>query len=78
MKPIVHGLEQKYAKRIDFLFLNTGDARTEPARQRLGFKSTPQFVLLRPDGTKFREWTGIVPEAELSAGLDELLKARRR
>lgn len=73
MKPIVHGLEQKYAGRVDFVYLHTGEARTGDARKRLGFKSTPQIILLNRDGTKLREWTGMVSEADLSAGLDALV-----
>lgn len=76
MAPIVHGLERKYPGRIDFLYLNTAEPRTENARRTLGFKSTPHIFLVHPDGTKFREWTGIVPEAELAAGLDAFLKAQ--
>jgi len=74
MAPIVHGLERKYAGTIDFIYLHTGEARTEEARRRLGFKSTPHIILTRADGTKVREWTGMVPEAELAAGLNALLK----
>ena len=77
MKPIVHGLEQKYTGRVDFVYLHTGEARTADARKRLGFTSTPQIVLLNRDGTKLREWTGLVSEADLAAGLDELVAASR-
>lgn len=76
MMPIVHGLGQKYKGRIDFLYLNTGEPRTEAARRTLGFKSTPQIILVHPNGTKFKEWNGIVAEAEIAAGIDALLKAQ--
>jgi len=74
MAPVVHGLESKYRGRIEFLYLNTAEPRT--AKHALGFKSTPHIILVHPDGTKFREWTGIVPEADLAAGLDALLNAQ--
>lgn len=77
MKPIVHGLEKKYAGRVDFVYLHTGEARTADARKRLGIKSTPQIILLNRDGTKLREWTGMVPEADLASGLDQLIAASR-
>lgn len=76
MKPIVHGLGRRYQDKVDFLYLHTGEPRTESARKQLGFKSTPQIILVHPNGTKFREWNGIVAEAELAAGLDALLKAQ--
>ena len=78
MAPVVHGLEQKYAGRVDFVYLHTGEARTKEAQQRLGLKSTPHIMLIHADGTKFREWTGVQAEALLSAGLDELLNTHPR
>ncbi len=78
MKPIVHGLGRKYEGTIDFLYLNVGEPRTAAARRQLQFNSTPQIMLLNPDGTKFREWVGIVDELELTAGLDALLKATKK
>lgn len=77
--PMAHhhdGLEKKYQGRVDFLYLHTGEPRTEAAKRTLGFKSTPQIILVHPNGTKFKEWNGIVPEAELAGGLDALLKAQ--
>ena len=77
MKPIVHGLERKYSGRVDFLYLNTGDATTRAAQSQLGFKTTPHIILVHRDGAKFREWTGLPSEAELTAGLDDLLRAQQ-
>ena len=75
MMPIVHGLQKKYAGRIDFVYLDAGEERTAPARQRFAFTGTPQFVFLdasgRPVGPTL--W-GVLPEAELVAALDALLK----
>jgi hypothetical protein len=51
--------------------------RAPDARKRLGFKSTPQIILLNRDGTKLREWTGMVSEADLASGLGELIAASR-
>lgn len=72
--PIVHGLERRYGKRVDFLYLHVGEARTKPAQTRLGFQSTPQIVLLRGDGSILRWWVGVPDERELEAGLAELLR----
>lgn len=77
MKPVVHGLEKKYASRVDFVYLHTGEERTANARKRLGFKSTPQIILLNRDGTKLQEWTGMVSDADLTAGLDALVATDR-
>lgn len=75
MMPIVHGLQQRYAGKIDFVYLDASEDRTAPARQRFGFRGTPQFVFIdasgRPVGPGF---AGVLPEADLVAALDALLK----
>lgn len=76
--PIVNGLEKQFAGRIDFLYLHVGEPRTSDAKARLGFKSTPHIVLLRADGTKAREFIGVVDERELKGALDELAAHRSR
>ncbi len=43
MAPVVHGLEKKYSGRVQFLYLDTSDPRTENAREKLGFDATPHF-----------------------------------
>lgn len=70
--PIVHGLEQQFKGRIDFLYLHVGEPRTSEVKARLGFKSTPHIVLLREDGTKVQEFIGVVEESVLKQALDEL------
>ena len=75
MQPIVHGLER--STPVEFIScLNTGEARTADARKRLGFKSTPQIILLNRDGMKLRESTGIVSERYLAAGHGALLAVK--
>jgi hypothetical protein len=74
--PIVHGLEKQFRRRIDFLYLHVGEPRTSDAKARLGFKSTPHIVLLRPDATKAREFIGVVEEDVLRQALDELVRGR--
>ena len=74
MMPIVHGLERKYKGRIDFVYLHVSDARTTEAQARLGYAATPQIMLLDASGKKVREWIGLVAEATLTAGLEELLR----
>jgi thioredoxin-like negative regulator of GroEL len=74
MMPIVHGLERKYEGRIDFVYLHVGDPRTTTAREQLGYAATPQIMLLDASGQKVREWIGLVAEATLATGLDDLLR----
>jgi thioredoxin-like negative regulator of GroEL len=76
--PIVHGLEKQFRGRVDFLYLHVGEPRTSDAKARLGFKSTPHILLLRADGTKVREFIGVVEEGVLKQALAELAPRRSR
>ena len=76
MAPIVHGLEQQFLGRVDFLHLHVGEPRTSEAKARLGFTSTPHIVLLREDGTKVEEFIGVVEEGVLARALRDLASPR--
>lgn len=74
----MHGLERQFSGQVDFLYLHVGEPRTSDAKDRLGFKSTPHIVLLRADGSKVREFIGVIEEGELKQALDELPPGRLR
>ena len=76
MAPIVHGLENRWSDRIDFVYLDVADSATAAAKTRLGFRATPHFFLLRRDGSVARVFQGVVPENSLNAALEELARAR--
>ena len=73
MAPVVHGLEQEYAGRVDFLYLNVADARSSEAQRTYGFRSTPHFFFVRADGSAIRTIQGVVPADSLRLALDSLL-----
>lgn len=78
MKPIVHGFEKQYEKRLDVLYFDISDKTYDAAQRRLRFRSTPHFILLRRDGSRVQEWTGVVvPEGELRTAIDALLNETR-
>ena len=70
---MVHGLEQQYAGRVDFLYLNVADPRNADAKRTFGFKATPHFFFRRADGTTTRVLQGIVPADSVRRVLDGLL-----
>jgi thioredoxin-like negative regulator of GroEL len=72
MAPVVHGLEQQYAGRVDFLYLNVAEPRNDSAKRALGFQSTPHFFLLRADGSAVRALQGVLPDDSLRRALDAL------
>ena len=77
MKPIVYGLEREFNGRLDVLYFDVSDTKYADVQKRLKYRGTPQFVLLRPDGERVREWTGIVPEAELRAAMKSVLREKK-
>jgi hypothetical protein len=74
---MVHGLQKRYAGRIDFIYLNAEDENTAAARDKYEFVGTPQFVLLDASGRQVgKQLFGMVDEAVLVAALDSLLEPR--
>ena len=59
MAPIVHGLEQQYRRRIDFLYLDVEDPRTAVAKAQLGYRATPHFFTLTAEGRPVEQWQGV-------------------
>jgi thioredoxin-like negative regulator of GroEL len=75
MAPVVHGLEQQYKGRVDFLYLNVADSNNAAAKRALGFTSTPHFFFLRADGAPTDALRGVVPADSVRVSLDRLLSA---
>lgn len=73
MAPVVHGLEQQYAGKVDFLYLNIADAKNDSLKRALGFRSTPHFFLLRPNGESVETMRGVVPFDSLRGAIDRLI-----
>ena len=74
MMPMVHGLEKRYAGKVDFVYLNVEDDRTADVQQRFDCKGTPLFVFVDAVGTPVgKPRYGLVPEKELIATLDVLV-----
>ena len=77
MIPMVHGLEKRYAGRIDFVYLNSEDEDTAAARDKYEFVGTPQFVLVDAKGGQVgKQLYGLLEERVLIAALDSLLESR--
>lgn len=75
MAPVVHGLEQQYEGRVDFVYLDVSDPHNKTATTRLGFKSTPHFFFLRPDGVTVEMIQGVVSRDSLVGALERLVAA---
>ena len=73
MAPVVHGLDQQYKGRIDFLYLNIADSVNAGAMRALGFKATPHFFFVRANGQPVRHMRGVLPADSLRVALDQLV-----
>jgi thioredoxin-related protein len=74
---MVHGLEKRYAGRIDFVYLDAEDDKTAAVRDKYEFVGTPQFVLLDAQGKQVgKQLFGLLDEAVLTAALDALAAGR--
>ncbi len=65
----MHGLEAKYAGRIDFVYLDIDDPSTTPFKSQLGYQYQPHFFLLDGAGNVLQQWIGFAGEGELDAAL---------
>lgn len=74
MAPVVHGLEQQYKDRLDFLYLNIAEGRNRPAMQKYGFVSTPHFFFVRSDGIAVESIRGVVPADSITGAIGRLLR----
>ena len=73
MRPIVHGLENKYAAKIDFIYLDIDDPASGPIMRNLGFRYQPEFYLLDDSGNVLQKWTGYAEAPSFQVGFAKLL-----
>ncbi|HEX9367721.1 MAG TPA: hypothetical protein VF921_13915 [Vicinamibacterales bacterium] len=72
---MVHGLEKRYAGKVDFVYLNAEDEQTAAARDKYEFVGTPQFVLVDASGRQVgKQLFGLLDERVLTAALDQVLR----
>ena len=68
----MHGLEVEYYDRVDFVYLDIDDPRTDSFKQQLGYRYQPHIFLMDGDGNVVQQWVGPVSESDLAAALDQL------
>ncbi|MEO8084781.1 MAG: thioredoxin domain-containing protein [Ardenticatenales bacterium] len=73
MRPVVHGLEDRYKDKIGFVYMDIDDRATETLQQQLAFRGQPYYVLVDGAGAKVAEWQGSTPEREFVAAFDRAL-----
>ena len=73
MAPLVHGLEDQYGERMNFVYLDIDDPATKPFKDDLGYRSQPHFFLLDRDGRILRQWQGYVNVDEFQRAFEAVL-----
>ena len=73
MLPIVHGLKDEYGDRVNFIFLDIDDPATADLKKALNYRFQPHYILLDGEGNPRESWTGLVPEAVLTAAIEQAL-----
>lgn len=68
----MHGLEAKYAGKIDFVYLDIDDPNTTPFKSQLGYRYQPHMFLLDGEGNVLMQWVGFATEGELDAVLQSV------
>jgi hypothetical protein len=68
----VHGLENTWGDRINFVYLDIDDGRTEAFKRRLGYRVQPHMFLLDGQGNVVNQWLGYVEGETLEAALLEI------
>jgi len=58
MEPVVHELEQKYAGRIKFSYLDINNPKTYVFQDFLNVRYQPEFYLLDADGSVLQRFIG--------------------
>ncbi len=69
---MVHGLEVEYYDKINFVYLDVDDSRTDEFKRLLGYRVQPHIFLLDGQGNIVRQWLGIVPENEFRSAFDNI------
>ena len=74
MAPLVHGLEDKYKGRVNFVYLDIDDDKTEALRLTFQFYYQPHIFLLDAEGNILQQWIGYIRQSELEAALISALE----
>ena len=68
----MHGLEDEYAAKIDFVYLDIDDPTSEPAKRQLGYRVQPDLYLIDANGNIVQRWIGFVEAKEIEQALSQV------
>ena len=73
MAPVVHGLEQQWGDRINFVYLDIDDPDTTPFKRQFGYRYQPHTFLLDGQGQIVTQWVGPVTEEQFVSAFEALV-----
>jgi hypothetical protein len=73
MAPVVHGLEQQWGDRIQFVYLDIDDPDTASFKRDFGYRYQPHFFLLDGQGNVVEQWIGPVSEGSFVSAFEALV-----
>jgi thioredoxin-like negative regulator of GroEL len=65
----VHGLEQQYGDKVNFVYLDIDDSRNDSFKRQLGYRVQPHIFLLDGNGQVIEQWLGQVSKDDLETAL---------
>jgi hypothetical protein len=72
MRPVVHGLEDTYAAKVDFVYLDIDDPTSDAAKRKLGYRVQPDLYLIDAQGNIVQRWIGLVQAKSLEEALSKI------
>ena len=73
MNPIVDGIEQKYKKHIDLVYVSVDETDGKELAREYGVMGTPTFLLLDSDGTQVNILRGSLPAPVIEKAIEDLI-----
>ena len=73
MAPIVAGLEREYGSRVEFVFLDIDNPKSEILQRLLGFEREPHFFLINGAGKVLYEWIGYATVEEMRRKIETII-----
>jgi hypothetical protein len=70
----VHGLEATWGDRINFVYLDIDDPRTQPFKAALGYRVQPHMFLLDGEGNVLDQWLGYVDGSTIEQALEKAVR----
>lgn len=74
MRPVIHGLQDRYRDKVDFIYLDIDAANTKDLQKTLGFTGLrPTLIFVTPEGTEMDRLVGVQASDQIAQKIDALM-----